>query len=434
MDMIRKLVPVEVRELGDHQLEIAGSTEDVDRMGDIIKAKGWLLAPFKKNPVFMWGHDYNQPPIGRALKVWVDKETKRLMFIIEFADAETYAFADTIYKLYKGGFLHATSVGFIPLNWEGKSDENPYPKWEGNVFTSQELLELSAVPVPANANALVTARDQGLITVKEFEAVTWQPDSGIIVPPKELILHTGEVIIPLKDFISKPEETEDFLRIPVADQRAVDHSDCKIETIDVDKDKGIKSLYCVDDKVIKTYLFAKDHDEMWTMTSAQAWVYEHAKSFTLVDITARGDKEPHFAITAPLPGLEVPKPQARTVTQAQLRDDIDFVHRAIVTAGLNEETEILALDLASEIIMRSLGNDIPVEILEKVGAVLNAKNKGRLTQIQELAQAVLDSAVTADEGEKQLETLTDAELIKQRAREVAEVAKLVIAQLKGKRI
>ncbi|MCK5016454.1 MAG: HK97 family phage prohead protease, partial [Candidatus Peribacteraceae bacterium] len=280
MEMRRTLVPIKVKELGDRVLEIAGSTEDVDRMDDVIKSKGWQLGPFKKNPVFMWGHNYNQPPIGKALKVWVDKETKRLMFNIEFADAETYEFADTIFKLYKGGFLHATSVGFIPLDWEGKDEDNPYPKWEGNVFTKQELLELSAVPVPANANALVTARDNGLITVKEFEAVT------------------------------KPEETDDYIRIPVKGEEGK-HKDHEIKTIDVDKGKGIKALYCVDDKVIITYLFDKDNDEKWTLASAQEWVDEHANK-------------------------EVPEP--REVTQEQIRDDLDYLDKSITAVGLSEET------------------------------------------------------------------------------------------------
>jgi len=168
-DMLRKVMPVEVKAVAnkDRVLEIIGSTEDEDRMHDVIRADGWVLKNYKKNPVFMWGHDYSAPPIGRANKVWV--EDNKLKFQIEFADAETYEFADTIFRLYKEGFLHATSVGFQPLDWEGKSEENPYPKWEGNVFTKQELYELSAVPVPANPSALVSARDQGVITTKELE-------------------------------------------------------------------------------------------------------------------------------------------------------------------------------------------------------------------------------------------------------------------------
>lgn len=341
MDIRRTLVPIEVKELGDRVLEIAGSTEDVDRMGDIIKSKGWVLKPFKKNPVFMWAHDYNQPPIGRALKVWIDKETKRLMFNIEFADAETYEFADTIYKLYKGGFLHATSVGFIPLEWEGKDEDNPNPKWEGNVFTKQELLELSAVPVPANANALVTARDEGLITVKEFEAVTKELES-----PRKRTITRAEI------------------------RRLAEEVDAEMVTI------------------------AEEPEET--------------------------------------------KPEPNVVSQEQLGDDIDYVHKAIMVAGLNEETMAQALDMAAEIIQRCTGNDMPDDIVTKVGAVLNAKNKGRLTQIQELAQAVLDSAAATDEGDKQLDlpehTPTEAELTKQRALDVAEVTQVVIARLKGKRL
>lgn len=432
MDMLRKLIKVEVKELGKRVLEIAGSTEDVDRMGDVIKSKGWLLKPFKKNPVFMWGHDYSKPPIGRALKVWVDKETNRLMFEVEFADAETYAFADTIFKLYKGGFLHATSVGFIPLDWEGKSEEEPNPKWEGNVFTKQELLELSAVPVPANANALVTARESGLITVKELEAVS----KPIEMDASEYRHIPGDDKA-LYEIVTKPEETDDYIRIPVKGEEGK-HKDHKIRTIDVDKDKGIKALYCVDCKVIITYLFDKDNDENWTLSSAQEWVDEHAKNYTLVDVTAEGDEEPQFAIQTAMELPGEPKPEPKEVGQEQILDDLSYIQAAIEREGLSDKAMPGALALASDIIMRSMGNDIPTEIIDKVGAVLNAKNKGRLTQIQELAQAVLDSATATDEGDKQLEvvehTPTEAELTKQRALDVAEVTQVVIAQLKGKRI
>ena len=443
MDMRKTLVPIEVKELGDRVLEIVGSTEDVDRMGDIIKSKGWLLAPFKKNPVFMWAHDYSLPPIGRVIKVWIDKETKQLMHHVEFADAETYEFADTIYKLYKGGFLHAVSVGFIPLEWEGKDEENPNPKWEGNVFTKQELLELSAVPVPANANALVTARDEGFITVKEFEAVTHQVEPIQLenieamreqLGPQEMVYIDGKNKLAA---VSKPEETDDTIRIPVKGEEGK-HKDHPIRHITIDSKKGIKALYCIDDKVIITYLFDKDNDENWTLASAQEWVDEHAKGFTLVEVAAEGDEERTFAIEATLPGMEPePKPQPRAISQEQLGDDIDYVHKAIIAAGLNEATLAQALDMAAEIIQRCAGNDMPEDILAKVGAVLNAKNKGRLTQIQELAQAVLDSAATADDSDKQLEpaepTPDPAEIKRQRALDVAEVAQVVIAKLKGKR-
>ena len=99
----------------------------------------------------------------------------------------------------------------------------------------------------------------------------------------------------------------------------------------------------------------------------------------------------------------------------------------------------MASELAEAIIMRFTGNDIPVNIQQRVGAVLNSINKGRLNQIRQLAQDVLDSAETTEsEGEKQVplpepEPDPVAER-QQRAVDVAEVASLVVARLKGKRI
>ena len=413
--MRKTLLPVKVKEVGDRQLEMAGSTEDVDRMGDSIKSSGWQLSRFQKNPVFIWGHDYNQPPIGRATKVWVDEESKRLMFNVEFADAETYAFADTIYKLYKGGFLHATSVGFIPLEWEGKDEENPLPNRDGNVFTKQELLELSAVPVPANADALVTARKQGLITVKELEAVT----KGAPV-------------------ITKPEETEGYISIPVEVEEG-EHDECvEIRTIDVDKEKGIQALYCVDHKVIISYIFDKDNAARWTIDTAQDWVDDHAKNYILIAVpTENGQAEVTGDYTMAVRKTETPKPQPQKVGQAQIMDDIAYIQGALDREGLSKQATPAAMAMARDIITRSTGDDIPAEIIDKVGAVLNAKNKQKLNEIQRLAQDVLDSATASDEEEEPLEspkhTPTKTETTKQRALDVAEVTQVVIAQLKGKR-
>ncbi len=184
--MIKKLVPIEVKDLGERTLQFVGSSEAVDRDGEVILAKGWQLKHFRKNPVFMWAHLYQEPPIGRATKVWV--EDSKLMFDIEFADAETYPFADLIYRLYKGKFLHATSVGFIPdfdAIEHGNGEDAPR-----RTYTKQELLELSAVPVPSNPEALVSARNAGVISVKEFETIT-QPEETENDPLPGIFLLVG---------------------------------------------------------------------------------------------------------------------------------------------------------------------------------------------------------------------------------------------------
>ena len=67
------------------------------------------------NPVALWAHDSSAPPIGGARNVGVEGD--RLLGDIEFAPPETYAFADTIYRLVLGKFLRAVSVGFLPTRY-----------------------------------------------------------------------------------------------------------------------------------------------------------------------------------------------------------------------------------------------------------------------------------------------------------------------------
>ena len=138
----------------DRILRFIGSTEAQDRDGDIISSSGWELENYKKNPVFLWAHDYSIPPIGKAIDVRV--RNKQLIFDIQFPEEGVYPLADTVYKLYKGGFLNATSVGFV-----GKQAE---PIANGSKYIRQELLELSAVPVPSNPTALQQAKSKGYIS------------------------------------------------------------------------------------------------------------------------------------------------------------------------------------------------------------------------------------------------------------------------------
>ena len=141
-----------------------GSDESVDRMGDIIRVDGWNLKDYRKNPVFLDGHSYTLLPIGKALKVWKDSNDsgapngKSLKFAIYFPTAEVSQKSDDVFKLYKAKVLNAVSVGFksSKVNNPSSPEERkelglgPYG-WE---FLKQSLLELSAVTVPANQNAL----------------------------------------------------------------------------------------------------------------------------------------------------------------------------------------------------------------------------------------------------------------------------------------
>jgi hypothetical protein len=87
---------------------------------------------------------------------------ERLLATAQFATRDQYPFADTVFQLIRGGFLRATSVGFLPTKWKYRSD--------GVDFEEQELLEFSVVPVPANPEALlVNAKAAGIDTKPVLE-------------------------------------------------------------------------------------------------------------------------------------------------------------------------------------------------------------------------------------------------------------------------
>src|SRR5438105_1657634 len=139
-------------------LDFIASDETLDRYDEIISASGWRLENYQRNPVFQNAHKYGDIifTLGKALITEV--RAGRLFQRIEFA-TEVNPMARIAYGLYKGKFLNAVSVGFIPLRWEnGKSDGSDKSDGSGKAwrrkYLEQELLEVSAVGIPANPNAL----------------------------------------------------------------------------------------------------------------------------------------------------------------------------------------------------------------------------------------------------------------------------------------
>jgi HK97 family phage prohead protease len=154
----RALVGVLERDTGatpNRRVRFVASDESVDRYGDIIRANGWQLDAFRRNPVLLFSHQSRQLPVGKVEPIAV--EGTRLIAHAEFTPAGMNDFADTVFAMVDGGFLNAVSVGFMPLASPNPLfDENKY--LTGFEYVAQELLELSVVPVPANPNALQLAR------------------------------------------------------------------------------------------------------------------------------------------------------------------------------------------------------------------------------------------------------------------------------------
>jgi hypothetical protein len=130
---------------GDRLIAIASEAVE-DREGEVLTMEGWKIDNFKKNPVLLWGHNAEEPAIGKAdnIKKKLIDGVKRLVFEPVFHGLSERS--QLLEKLYKTGFLNSFSVGFLPL------------EKEGNKYTKQELLEISCVNVPALPSATIQAR------------------------------------------------------------------------------------------------------------------------------------------------------------------------------------------------------------------------------------------------------------------------------------
>lgn len=143
-----------IERAADGAVSFIASAFEPDRYGDTIDQTGWVLANFEANPVLLWAHSHDCPPVGRVGKITAPAEAtgKLLAEDVTFTPKEMHAFGDEVGQMVKGGFLNAVSVGFLPLEWEERYDERG--SFLGYHFKRMELLELSVVPVPAQPQAL----------------------------------------------------------------------------------------------------------------------------------------------------------------------------------------------------------------------------------------------------------------------------------------
>lgn len=135
-----------VIEAGGDTLSHWITRETVDRMGETVVSAGMNAEAYLRNPVVLWAHDrHSLPPIGKSEGLQVEAGVG-VRAVTRFAATP---FAAEVKNLYDGGFLNAFSIGFIET------------EAINNVFTKWDLLEYSAVAVPANPDALVKAVDAG---------------------------------------------------------------------------------------------------------------------------------------------------------------------------------------------------------------------------------------------------------------------------------
>ena len=183
MELIRKSVAA--ASPSDDPLEFVMSDETVDRLGDVIHAKGWMLDNFRRNPVALFGHD-SKAFIGRWSNVRV--EGNRLLGRLELLEKGTSERIDELHAAIKAGVLRAVSVGFRAL--EAPQQRDTKDPRGGVTFTKSELMECSLVSIPANPNALQVAKSLHLSSdtmtriFGESADRSWPQPNGASAKPK----------------------------------------------------------------------------------------------------------------------------------------------------------------------------------------------------------------------------------------------------------
>ena len=243
----------------DDPLKFIMSDESVDRMGDVILAKGWDLTDFNKNPIALWGHD-SQTPIGTWDNVKV--EGKALTGTLTLAKQGTSAEIDTIRALVDQRILKSVSVGFVPDEMIERTDKQG--NFLGYQFTEQQLHECSLVSVPANPNAVACAKSCGLAE-KDFHHIFTSPGQnaapiarinktlGTAAKP---VAHKPKEVVPMKiaDKITAKKERTIQIRDRLTELKTIAEADdaelSDEETLEIDTlsdemeaiDKSIASL------------------------------------------------------------------------------------------------------------------------------------------------------------------------------------------------
>lgn len=110
----------------------------------------WLVDNYRANPVVTWVHDFGgeRLPIGRG-SVAIDEtpagETLQAEVLFDVVDP----FAAEVDRKYRAGYLHAVSVSWDDVDEDGIPTRN-----SGKKAVAHDLLEIAAVPVPGDPQAL----------------------------------------------------------------------------------------------------------------------------------------------------------------------------------------------------------------------------------------------------------------------------------------
>lgn len=143
-------------------VEFVASDNSRDSHRTVVPVGKWDLRRFNANGIVGYQHNVygdlcgNEDP-DRVIGTGEARvEGEQLIVRITFEPADLNPLAEKIFRKVMHGTLKAVSVGFLPTkegHW-GEGEEARGGRNETYYFDGQELLEVSVVNIPSNANAL----------------------------------------------------------------------------------------------------------------------------------------------------------------------------------------------------------------------------------------------------------------------------------------
>lgn len=205
MKINRAFSVLDVKAVDEEERIIEGiaSTPTTDRVGDIVVSEG---AVFELPMPFLWQHD-TRSPIGHVIDAKVNK--KGITVKVKLAKIEMPGSLkdriDDAWQSIKAGLVKGLSIGFKSLEAEEIEDGESMSWFPPLKHLKWLWLELSAVTIPANAEATITAikaiGNQQLVALGHKTA-----GSVRLISPSALgSLKTGD--------ITKPKEGNDMKTI-----------------------------------------------------------------------------------------------------------------------------------------------------------------------------------------------------------------------------
>lgn len=145
----------------ERTIEFVCSTGEIDRYGERVLPSAFRgsLDTFLRNPAFPYGHSYDLTPGGalptvghwRSMRVTDDA-------LIGVAYFKEWGLGEEAWRDYLAGNLTSVSVAFLTRAWEMRQEAGEDgAQRRVRVFTDVDLLEVSAVLIPANPSARIRA-------------------------------------------------------------------------------------------------------------------------------------------------------------------------------------------------------------------------------------------------------------------------------------